>query len=387
MSIRGIVVALWLFAPPAFAAPPRDFTTETRAVRAVAACGEPAPTGYDKVTIAQHCRELAVLISRWRTNWFVKAQPFLAEHVVKPPTTVVYPFGGGDVVTMLTVYPDATDYTTLSLEGIGDPRPLAALAGKPAKLAANLAKLRTVLVANLGWAWNTTIQLSKDSSETGVGIPGILSILLVALDAHGYEPIEARYFELAGDGSLNYVTQERVDAFDAAQTKAPPKRSKDTHDLQQGIFTNIEVTFRKKGDANAPKKVFRHIAADLSDEGLEKHAGALAYVDKKRDIAAMTKAASYLFWKPGFEKIRNVFLARMRIMVSDDTGIPPRFAKPAGFTQEVFGTYHGTFFKWADQIIAKEMIELWKTATTKTIAFRFGYYDNLRNPHLMITRK
>jgi hypothetical protein len=54
----------------------------------------------------------------------------------------------------------------------------------------------------------------------------------------------------------------------------------------------------------------------------------------------------------------------------------------------VFGTFKGTFFKWADQDVAKEMIELWTTrSTTKSIPFRFGYYDNRRNPHLMFTYK
>jgi hypothetical protein len=244
-----------------------------------------------------------------------------------------------------------------------------------------------MLSSNLGWAWNTTIQLSIDSSESGSGIPGILAIALVALDTHGYEPVEVRYFELGTDGSLSYLSEDKVAAFDAEQARLPKGQRKKTHDLQQGVFNNIEIAFRKKGDASAPRKVFRHIAADLSDKGVAAHAGALAYLDKKSNIAAMTKAASYLFWKPEFSKVRDKFLARMQLMVSDDTGIPPRFAKPAGFEQQTWGQFHGTFFKWADQVTAKEMIELWRGTTAKSLPFRFGYYDNRRNPHLMITRR
>jgi hypothetical protein len=365
-------------------AAPRDFTVEAKAVHGVAACGEPPPPSFDKRVVAAHCAELAKAVAQWRKNWFDKASPWLGKLLEKGyPKTVVYPFGGGDVVTMLAVYPEATDYTSLSLEGIGDPRPLAKL--DRVKLEGGLGKLRKMLAANLNWAWNTTIQLSIDSSESGAGIPGILTIALVAFDAHGYEPIEARYFELAADGTPKYLTDEAVDAFDK-QPKAPVKR-KQTHAVQQGLFNNIEIVFRKKGDAAAPKKTFRHIAADLSDAGLAEHGGALAYLKAKPELAAMTKAASYLLWKPEFDKLRSLLLQKMKVMVSDDTGIPPRYAKPAGFTQTMYGTYTGAFFAWARGEVEKEMIEAWKNPAEKTLPFRFGYYDNRRTPHLMITKK
>ncbi len=379
--LLGVAVAT--FAMRAEAAP-REFTGETRAVYAVAACGEAPPPSYDKRVVAAHCAELARAVAQWKKNWFAKASPWLGKLLEKGyPKTVVYPFGGGDVVTMLSVYPDATEYTSLSLEGIGDPRPMAKL--ERAKLDGGLAKLRKMLAANLNWAWNTTVQLSIDSSESGAGIPGILTIALVALDAHGYEPIEARYFELGADGALKYLSDEMVDAWDK-QPKPTVKR-KQTHAVQQGLFNNIEIVFRKKGDATAPKKTFRHIAADLSDAGLAANGGAIAYLNKRSELAAMTKAASYLLWKPEFDKLRTLLLAKMKVMVSDDTGIPPRYAKPAGFTQTMYGTYTGAFFKWARGEVEKEMIDAWKTPAETSLPFRFGYYDNRRTPHLMITRK
>ena len=385
-------------------AAPRDFTVETRAVYSVAACGEKPPAEFDAGVVSAHCRVLAKTIGVWKTQWRDKAVPFFTELLKAGyPSTVVYPFGGGDVVTMLAVFPDATEYTSLSLEGIGDPRPAIGLGGgersdkwrRAEKLSAQLTKLRSVLAANLGWAWNTTNQLSVDSSGTGLGIPNILAIALVALDAHGYEPLEARYFDLAVDGSLTYLTQERIDAWDAeraAQKTSGKFKLKDNKMVQEGIFNNIEIVFRKKGDAKAPKKTFRHIAADLSDEGLGKHRGAYAYLDARRDFAAITKASSYLLWKPDFDLVRKVLLARMKLMVSDDTGMPPTYAKAAGFTQKVWGAYTGAFFKrerihHAELAVEKEMVALWQTPVEPTIKFRFGYYDNRRHAHVMFTYK
>ena len=43
------------------------------------------------------------------------------------PKTVVYPFGGGDLLSALVAFPDATEITTISLEQAGDPRRLRTL--------------------------------------------------------------------------------------------------------------------------------------------------------------------------------------------------------------------------------------------------------------------
>ncbi len=39
--------------------------------------------------------------------------------MVELPEAVVYPFGGGDLLSALAAYPDAAEYTTLSLELAG----------------------------------------------------------------------------------------------------------------------------------------------------------------------------------------------------------------------------------------------------------------------------
>lgn len=363
----------------------RDFTAEVKALYAVAACGEAPPPNYDARAVAGHCKEMAGITTTWRTKWRDKAAPFFEKLLAGGyPSTVVYPFGGGDLATVLTVYPSASDYTTLSLEGMGDPRPVLQVA----QLRPRLDKLRRMLAANLGWAWNTTIQLSIDSSETGTTLPGILSIALTALDANGYEAVELRYFRIGPDGEVRYITQADVDEFDAAQPKAGKRRHKHTNSVQQGLFNNAEITFRKKGDASAPKKTFRHIAWDLSDKGLEANPGALLYLQKKTHIAAMTKAASYLLWKADFSKIRNYLLGNMKLMVSDDTGVPPKYAKPAGFAQEVWGSYGGAFFDWArGRDGERDMIAYWATQPKRPMPFRFGYYDRRRTPVLLYTYK
>jgi len=378
----AIVFGSLLVASSLAAATPRDFTPEARAVYAVVACGAPAPATHDAKTVTAHCAEMAKITTQWKTKWRDKAAPWFKELLGTRTNEVVYPFGGGDIMSALTVYPDATMYTTISLEGMGDPRP-ATTSTSAKTLAPALAKLRTMLGNNMGWAWNTTTQLSVDSSEgTGAGLPGILSIAMVALVANGYEPLEVRYFKLEPGGKLGYVEDSDVLAWDAREKKKVVRKA--DHALQEGLFNNVEIVFRATGDARAPKKTFRHIAADLSDTGAQ---ATFDHLDAKRDIVAMTKAASYLLWKPSFGKLRTILMNRMVAMVSDDTGIPPRLAGPAGFKQDVWGTYAGTFFDWADATTEKELVAYWKANSKGALPFRFGYYDSKRTPHLMYTHK
>ena len=87
-----------------------------------------------------------------------------------------------------------------------------------------------------------------------------------------------------------------------------------------------------------------------------------------------------------FAKVRDYLLGHMKLMFSDDTGIPPRYAKPAGFSQDVCGTYSGTYFQFARQEVAKEMIELWKDSK-RPMPFHFGYYDNRKRSVLLYTHR
>ncbi len=388
---------------------PRDFSAEVLTLYRVAACGpDAAPTGYDAATIAKHCAALAKAKDTWRSKWLVKAAPFFAALFAGGyPKSVVYPFGGGDLLTLLAVYPDATEYTTLSLEGMGDARPVVVLADttsadspeakKKAAAAAKqlgkrLATVRGVCSAQLKMAWNTTIQLSSDSNATGRDIlPGVLVMTLVALEVHGYEPVSARYFRVAADGTLIYLTEVDVANSDADPNLYKAQRQKKAANenlVQAGPFNDIEITFRKRGDASAPLKTFRHLAADLSDGALAKDPGPLAHLGKKGKIAAMTKAASYLLWLKPFSKIRDFLLANMTQMVSDDTGIPPRYARPAGFTQETWGEFEGAYFGNGGQgDVQREMIALWKAGAKRKLPFRFGYPDNAKHSHLLYTYK
>lgn len=381
--MRSLFVALALVtaAAPAHAEDPADFIEDARLFHRIVACGSTAalPAGIDAATVDKHCAEMARRYASYTTKYLDPARTFFAG--VRPaslPPTVVYPFGGGDLASALVTYPEAREVTTISLEHAGDPTRLATLSKPQLRLA--LAAYRAAVHGLLTLNDSTSENMRK--LERG-GIPGQLSFHLTGLTAHGYEPVSLRYFTLADDGAVRYLT--RADIAALAPKKAKKKKGGWVDTDFSEAFTNMELAFRKAGDPGAPVIVHRHFAANLANTGftgsaLEKH------LVGKGKVVALTKAASYLIWSSAFSGIRDYLLANMVWMASDATGIAPRFAKKAGFTQVTYGTFKGAFLPEADPITSDAMVKLWAAQPRRRLPFRYGYPDAEKHVHLMITR-
>ena len=358
-----------------------DFIKDAKLYYRVVACKgtDALPSSFDVTLVDKHCTEMAKRYEKLGQKYLTPATTFFAG--LRPatlPTTIVYPFGGGDLLGALVTYPDAREITTISLEHAGDPTRLAQL--DKAKLATALANYRAASSGLLSLHDSTSENMRK--LERGA-IPGQLSFHLTGMAANGFEPVALKFFKLADDGKVQYLTQADIEAL--ATTKAKKVKGSWVDTDWSEAFNNMELTMRKAGDPKAPVVVHRHVAWNLNDKAfggstLEKHLVA------KGKIAAMTKAASYLIWLGGFSKIRDYLLANMVWMASDATGIEPRHAKKAGFTQITYGTFKGAFLEEASPAVSDAMVKLWSSQTYRKLPFRYGYPDSAGNIHLMITQ-
>jgi hypothetical protein len=349
----------------------------------VGACG---PTGdvpprLDPAVIKRHCDELGRAYDEYRKSWVDVAKPYIAALEPKDLSKiVVYPFGGGDLTSALATFPDATEITTISLEPAGDVRPADRLA--PERLAHELAVHRDHLERLFAKAHSRTDNLEKESHTD---LPGEILFALAALVVHGAEPVSLRYFRLQPDGSVAYVTQADIDA----QAHHPA--------ALRALFDDVELQFRYAradgADAGAPVQVLRHVAFDLDDAHL-KGSPLLSYLDReaskgsKGKVAAMTKAASHLLWNDHFSVMRGWLLEHTDWMISDSTGIPPRFADPAGFDQDTYGQFHGpALFGLYDDRDARDFKKLFASEPARDLPFRYGYPDKDGHAHMVVTRR
>lgn len=398
--------------PPRPADPPpppgHDFTPTARLLLAVGACGEGAvPADFPEAVLKKHCEPLNQAQTEYKDNWVKKAREFFAEKVPKTiPKTIVYPFAGGDLSTALTVFPDAEEITTMSLEPAGDPRTLEALLATSTEIKPKAAKAGKGKAAPKDGADEADARPKKKVNpllEKALGtiqfelkflyrvnfsntanmitamrvgeLPTQLVFGLSALKVHGYEVVSLRYFRLGNDGAIQYLTDDDV-------AKAPdPLRGRAS--TRNELFSNAELRFRKPG---GPVQTYRHIQWNLDDAHLKKDPRVMKHLEAKGTIASMTKAASYLLSWDSFATMRNYLLKNTVWMVSDATGVAPKWGKPAGFEYETYGEFGLAHLK-EGHAISSDWRNEWKAEPKRELPFRFGYYDSKTQNHLVIMRK
>jgi hypothetical protein len=383
-------------ADPAPALEGADFIDDAKLLYRVAACGgadTALPTvlanGDGKVAaklekiVEQHCKLILKRIGEFRTTYFEKGRAWFEEVEPKDiPRTVVYPFGGGDLLSALVAFPDATEITTISLELAGDPRRLRTLS--PDAIERSLGALRAEIGGLISVGSNTSENLSHQQRND---LPGQVSSFLLGLVAAGYEPVAMRYFTLGDTGAIHYLSQAEIDELDRQAQTTQPKSLK--HDWLSPnfshAFANVEIQYKKPGDPQL--RVHRHIGWNLGDPYLAKHPEVVRHLEQKGKVTLLTKGASYLLYRDDFSTIRRYMLDHLAWMLSDSTGIPPTYAKPAGMVQETYGHFDGAFLESAqDNRHDDAFVALWKSQKTRRLPFRFGYVDKDKQAHLVVTR-
>ncbi|MBC7975106.1 MAG: hypothetical protein H7138_08985 [Myxococcales bacterium] len=358
-----------------------DFLADAKLFYRLVACGgsEPLPPTVDAPTVEAHCAVMAKRYRHYAEKYAAAARAFFAP--LRPatlPEAVVYPFGGGDLGSAVITFPDAREITTISLEHAGDPTRLAKLDKR--RLRAALAAYRDASEGLLSLHDSTSENMRK--LERG-GIPGQLSFHITGLAALGYEPVALRFIKLGPDGVVHHLTAAEIAAL-APKTAKKVKGGWVDTDFSEA-FNDMELTFRKAGDAKAPLIVHRHFAANLANQAF-KDSPLYKHLLAKGKFAAMTKAASYLLWSDSFSAIRDLLLGNMVWMASDSTGIPPRFAKKAGFQQITYGRFTAPFLEEANVATGEAMAKLWSSQPPRKLPFRYGYPDANLSVHLMITQ-
>jgi hypothetical protein len=372
-----------------------DFIDDAKLLYRVAACGgadTPLPdvlSGGDArlaarldPIVAHHCKAILSRMAEFRTTYFEKGRTWFDAVVPRDvPKTVVYPFGGGDLLSALVAFPDATEITTISLELAGDPRRLRTLS--PDALERSLGGLRSEIGGLISVGSNTSENLSHQQRND---LPGQVSSFLLGLVAGGYEPVAMRYFTLDDTGAIHYLGQAEIDDLDHQARTGHTRSLK--HDWQSPnfsqAFSHVEIQYRKPGEDTI--RVHRHIGWNLGDPYLAKHPEVIRHLEKKGRVTLLTKGASYLLWRGDFSVIRNYMLDHLAWMLSDSTGIPPAFTRKAGMVQETYGHYTGAFLEGTDEHHDDAFIELWRSQKTRRLPFRFGYVDKDKQAHLVVTR-
>jgi hypothetical protein len=261
--------------------------------------------------------------------------------------TLVYPFSGPDLVNAVALFPDHDTYVFFSLEPVGSVPAVAAL--PPARFAALLADLRTALndIVNL----NFFITPNMEKRMHTPALNGVTPVLLSML----------------GLMDLDVLSVEQVDLWpERSAALARPGARRPAQPLQ-----TVRIDFRDPRRGRVQHLLY--LSFDVSDKALAAYPEFAPWLDHFDRPTVFMKSASYLLHLGGFDTVGRFVATRAALVVQDDTGMPYRRLKEAGFNITLYGQYEQPvklFERRYQKDLAADYAVLPKTTP---VPFPFGY--------------
>jgi hypothetical protein len=251
-----------------------------------------------------------------------------------------YPFGGPDAANLLTFFPEARDYIMLGLEPVGC-IPSAIADYTPDYFA----QLRQSLSSVVASGFFITADMRRDVTKTDLN--GVLPLLLFLISRAGFSITNVVPIGISPAGVVApYASLPKVETF------------------------GVSIQFN---DPRHGTRTLRYFSLNLTDGKLVHKPGTTAYLRGLPATITLVKAASYLMHRPFFSIIRDTILAKSRVLVQEDSGIPYHYFDPAAWDLRLYGTYSEPiplFKKWHQEDLR---IAYSAAAGVQPLDFGMGY--------------
>jgi len=260
--------------------------------------------------------------------------------VIGSPGTLLYPFGGPDLLYAMSMFPNTSTYVLLGLEPAGS---LPALESQnPAAVVDALFGLGRSMDTQLKVGYFVTKDMKGDLSNGPM--PGVTPILLTSIGLMGGE-------------------------VDSVQS------------INAGGNTGVDIRFSLPGRGS---KRAIYVSGDLSNGRFG--SGFQSWVGGFSGSTAYFKAASYLMHDEGFSKIRNQVLSQSKAIVQDDSGIPFRYLA-TGWDLKFFGRYQKPIELFAKQDQPDLRAAYDAIGGGPQIPFGSGYHTNPDGANILVAVK
>ena len=261
-----------------------------------------------------------------------------------PEAPLVYPFGGPDLVTALSLFPQATSYILVGLEAPGR-LPLPEEFSGDA-LAEDLKMLRGTFdsMTDSGYFVRTHIDRGVTDSE----FDGVLPILLICLVRSGQLPLAVDYV------GFDRRTQE-IQPLPSDQTEA----------------SAVRILFRPRGDVLGGTRAVYYFAQDLSNRGLLSDDPFAELLRRQGSLHVYMKAAEYLLHTSDFLQFRKILLSESQLILQDDSGVPIRHFTSDRWKLRYFGNYTDVLAAYKPYFQEDLAAAFGKQA--EALPFRIGY--------------
>lgn len=283
--------------------------------------------------------------------------------VVKPQTTLFYPFSGPDILHAQTFFPEADKYVMIGLEPVGSLPEFKK--EETDSLDTYFSKVNTSLNAILKFSFFRTQSMKNDLKNEEVD--GTLHLLFLFLKRTGNQFCSTKPVTVDSLGNVKYV--------------------KSFVDLKK-LKTNTRGVEIKFVDVHQQPKTLYYFSLNAADGGLKFNKGFTAYLKNMGTVNTYLKGASYLMHKDYFSMIRKVILNQSQHVIQDDSGIAFHYFldDEHKWNYSFFGQYLKPIPMFAE-FYQKDLDSLYKKQGAKPIGFGIGYNFKDKNSNFMIASK
>ncbi len=262
--------------------------------------------------------------------------------------TMLYPFSGPDFLNAYALFPTHARYVFFSLER---PSELPDMATKtPQEFAELLASVRDAL---------------RDIFERNYFITSFMSRQLTAPRLRGTVPVIAVMMAL---NNRHIVSAEPVDLFpELTAAYADPAAKRPRMPLR-----GMRIVFMDP--ATRTTQSLQYFSLDATDRALVFYPEFTTWLTRQGPATALVKSASYLLHDRQFLQVREALLSTADTVVQDDTGVPYRVLRQAGWDVRLFGEYRKPIPALAYGFQRDLQESFIKNGNPARLPFPFGYH-------------
>ena len=283
--------------------------------------------------------------------------------VVKPQSTLFYPFSGPDILHAQTFFPEADKYVMIGLEPVGSLPKFKK--EETDSLESYFQKVNVSLNAILKFSFFRTQSMKNDLKNEEVD--GTLHLLFLFLKRTGNQFCSAKPITVDSSGNIVFVN-----SFDALKK----------------LKTNTRGVEIKFNDVNNQPKTLYYFSLNAADGGLKSNKGFTDYLKAMGTVNTYLKGASYLMHKDYFSIVRKVILNQSEHVIQDDSGIAFHYFldDEHKWNYSFFGQYLKPIAMFSE-FYQKDLDSLYKKQGAKPIGFGIGYNFKDKNSNFMIATK
>ncbi|MGC4017561.1 MAG: hypothetical protein QM755_24060 [Luteolibacter sp.] len=355
--MKSVAAAVALLIAPSVMAEPAAPDAQARFLAGLPVTGSSLESLSSEASWQQHAREFTKAwqdVDKRQLSKIAEWMPRVAPFAYDDTAPLFYLFSGPDFLYAHAYFPSASTTIMCGIEPVGSLPDVGALT--PEQRAGSLQNLRKSISDSLDFSFFRTKAMKEDFQNTALN--GTTPVLYLFL-AHA-------------NCRLTTVEKVWVDAAGDIQTQQSP----------QAKTPGVRIDYVAP---NGKNQTMYYFSSDLSNEGIKNSPGFMAFCNKQGMGNGFAKAASYLMHMSEFSKARDFLLTRTKTMIQDDSGIPYRNFKDAGWNVTTAGHYVGPIDLFKERYQA-DLHDLFKSQPTIELPFSAGYRWRPNESSLMIGR-